>query len=686
MLVKNSASAAAPQPPVAKKIPHTTNVHGLTLTDDYFWLREKENRAVLKHLKAENDYTEALMKPTKKLQAALYTEMVARIKETDTSAPVKDGEWWHYTRTVKGKQYPIICRKFRSLDAKEEIVLDLNQLARGHKYLGLGEFDYSDDENLLAYSLDFTGFRQYTLFVKDLRTGKLGPEKIEKTGSVSWAADNRTLFYTVEDEAKRQYRAYRHTLGAKKDELIFEEKDELFDVHVDRTRSKEFLFLGSVSKTTTEFRSLRANDPLGKWKLVAKREQDHEYYPDHHGDKFFIRSNKGGRNFQLVTAPVSDPKPANWAVLVPHDPKVMLMDAELFADHYVLHEREDGLPQLRITDFTGGASHRIAMPEPTYEVSPELNPEFGSRKFRYEYQSLVTPRSIYEYDLATKTAKLLKVQEIPSGYRAEDYATERIFATAGDGTRVPASVVFKKSTARDGSAPLLLDGYGSYGLPNEAEFSSTRLSLLDRGFIFAIAHIRGGGEMGKPWHDAGRMMNKRNTFTDFIAAAEHLVAKRYTSRERLMIEGGSAGGMLMGAVLNMRPDLFHAVVMQVPFVDVMNTMLDESLPLTVTEFEEWGNPKQRAAFDYMMSYSPYDNVRAQKYPAVLVETSLFDSQVMYWEPAKFVAKLRALKTDENPLLMKVNLAAGHGGASGRYDYLKEIAFTYSFLLWQAGMK
>jgi oligopeptidase B len=679
-------SAAESKPPIAKKIPRTEKIHGEQRVDDYFWLREKTNRAVLNYLKAENSHTDAVMKPTKKLQATLYKEMVARIKETDMSAPVKDGDWWHYTRTVKGKQYPIICRKFRSLDAKEEFVLDLNQLARGHKYLALGDFDFSDDDNLLAYSLDFTGFRQYTLFVKDLRTGKLGPEKIEKTGSVSWAADNRTLFYTVEDDAKRQYRVFRHRLGAKKDELIYEEKDELFDVHVDRTRSKEFLFLGSVSKTTTEFRYLRALDPDGEWKLLRKREQDHEYYPDHHSNRFFIRSNQGGRNFHLATAPVSNPSRTNWTVIVPHNPKVMLMDAELFSDHYVLHEREDGLPQLRVTDLASGASHRFAMPEATYEVSPELNPEFKSGKFRYEYQSLVTPRSVFEYDLKAKTAKLLKQQEIPSGYRAENYATERILATASDGTRVPISVVFKKSTPRDGSAPLLLDGYGAYGIPNEAEFSSTRLSLLDRGFIFAIAHIRGGGEMGKAWHDQGRMMNKRNTFTDFIACAELLVAKRYTSRDRLIIEGGSAGGMLMGAVLNLRPDLFKAVVMQVPFVDVINTMLDETLPLTVTEFEEWGNPKQKAAYNYMMSYSPYDNLSAQNYPAVLVETSLHDSQVMYWEPAKFVAKMRTLKTDSKPLLMKVNLAAGHGGASGRYDYLKEIAFTYAFMLWQAGVK
>lgn len=677
--------AAEPKPPVAKKIPKLDLIHGTQRVDDYFWLREKSSSAVIKHLKAENAYTEAVMKPTKNLQSTLYQEMVARIKETDESVPVRDGEWFYYSRTEKGKQYPILCRKRGSLAAKEEITLDLNALAKGLKFLGLGAFEISDDGNLLAYSIDKTGFRQYELHVKDLRTGKTLPDTIAKTGSIDWAADNRTLFYTVEDDAKRQYRVYRHVLGEKKDELIYEEKDELFDVAVGRTRSKKFLFIGITSKTTSEYRYLEAAQPTGPWKLIAKRKQDHEYDVDHHGDRFYIRSNKGGRNFQLYSAPVSDPESKVWRVEIPHNPKVMLAGMDFFADHYVLEEREDGLPHVRIVDFASGESHRIAMPEATYDIGADHNPEYDSKKFRYTYQSLVTPKSVFEYDLATQTSKLLKQTEVLGGYDTTRYQTERLYAKAGDGTRVPISVVYKKTTPRDGSAPLLLDGYGSYGIPEDANFASTRLSLLDRGFIYAIAHIRGGGEMGKVWHDQGRMMNKLNTFTDFITCAEHLIAEKFTARDRLTITGGSAGGLLMGAVINLRPDLFHAVVMQVPFVDVMNTMLDETLPLTVSEFEEWGNPKEKRAYDYMMRYSPYDNLAAKAYPAILVETSLNDSQVMYWEPAKYVAKLRTLKTDNNPLLLRTNLDAGHGGASGRYDYLKEIAFSYAFILWQSGL-
>ncbi len=517
--------------------------------------------------------------------------------------------------------------------------------------------------------------------MKDLRTGKVLADRAEKVGSVAWAADNRTLFYTVEDDAKRQYRVYRHRLGDKQDDLIYEEKDELFDVHVERSHSDEFLFIGSTSKTTTEFRFLRATTPDGEWQLLAPRKQDHEYFPEHHDTRFFLRSNRDGRNFAILATPADKPlPPARWQAVVPHDPNVMLMGLEMFSDFYVLHEREDGLPQLRVTDIHSGQTHRIGMPEAAYDVSPETNLEFDTPVFRYEYQSLVTPRSVFDYDMRTREATLMKQQEVLGGYKPDEYATGRIFARASDGTRIPISLVYKRTTARDGSAPLLLDGYGAYGIPNEADFSSIRVNLLDRGFIYAIAHIRGGGELGKPWHDDGRMMRKRNTFTDFIACAEHLVSERYTSRDRLAITGGSAGGMLIGAVLSLRPDLFNAAVLQVPFVDVINTMLDEDLPLTVTEFEEWGNPKKRAEFDTMFSYSPYDNLAAKAYPAILVETSFHDSQVMYWEPAKYVAKLRALKTDDNPLLFRCNMNAGHSGASGRYDYLKELAFTYAFLL------
>ena len=681
----SAADMKLPAPPVAKKVPHVVELHGERRVDDYFWLRGKTNPAVLKHLKAENAYTDAVMKPTEKFQAALYKEMVARIKEDDASVPYRKGGWFYYSRTEKGKQYAIHCRKRGSLEAKEEVLLDLNQLARGHKFLAVAAMAVSDDGHLLAYSLDFTGFRQYTLFVKDLRTGKLGPEKIEKTGSVAWAADNRTLFYTIEDEAKRQYRLYRHALGEKKDELLYEEKDEMFDVSVGRSRSQEWLFAGSTSKTTTEVRCLRADQPAGAWRMIAPREPDHEYDVDHRGELFYIRSNKGGRNFRLVTAPVADPAQKNWQVLVPHRPDVMLTGVELFRDFYVRTEREGGLPQLTLVEFASGQTRRITFPEPAYDVSPAENAEWVTGQFRYGYESLVSPRSVYDYDRATGQSTLLKRTEVRGGFDPANYTSERIHATASDGTRIPISLVYRKGFQRDGRAPLLLDGYGAYGLPNDVGFSHSRVSLLDRGFVFAIAHIRGGGELGKAWHDQGRMMNKKNTFTDFIAAAEHLVAQKFTAKDRLIITGGSAGGLLMGAVTNLRPDLFHAVVTQVPFVDLINTMYDETLPLTVTEFEEWGNPKVKTQYDYLKTYCPYSNLAAKDYPAILVKTSLNDSQVMYWEPAKYVAKLRTLKTDKNPLLLKINMAAGHGGASGRYDFLHEIAFDYAFILGQAGI-
>jgi len=674
-----------PAPPAAAKKPKVDELHGLRLVDDYFWLREKTNPAVIAYLNAENAYTDAVMKPTEKFQAALYKEMLGRIKETDLSVPYRDNGWFYYSRTEKGKQYPILCRRKGSLAAKEEVMLDLNQLARGHTFLGLGTSSVSEDGNLLAYSLDVTGFRQYTLHVKNLATGEVLPEKIEKTGSVAWAADNRTLFYTVEDEAKRQYRLCAHRLGGEKDELIYEEKDELFDIALGRSRSREFLFLGSTSKTTSEFRYLRADHPNGAWKVILPREAEHEYDVDHHGDFFYLRTNKGGRNFRLVKAPISDPRPEKWQEVVPHRPDVMLAGMEFFENFRVLEEREAGLPQLSVTDLRTGQTRRITFPEPAYDIYSAENAGWNATAFRYGYQSLVSPRSIYDFDMEQGGSTLLKCTEVLGGYDPANYQSERVFATATDGTRVPISLVYKKMTRLDGSAPLLLDGYGSYGIPNDVNFSSSRLSLLDRGFIFAIAHIRGGGELGKPWHDQGRMMQKKNTFTDFIACAEFLLARKYTAKDRLIITGGSAGGLLMGAVTNLRPDLFKAVVSQVPFVDVINTMLDESLPLTVSEFEEWGNPKKKAEYDYLAGYSPYDNITAKDYPVMLVKTSLNDSQVMYWEPAKYVAKLRALKTDGNPLLLKINMGAGHGGASGRYDYLHEIAFTYAFILGQVNI-
>jgi oligopeptidase B len=679
--------ASVPTPPAARKQPKVDLVHGERREDDYFWMREKSNPEVAAYLEAENAYADAVMKPTEAFQGALYGEMLARIQETDVNVPYRQGAYFYYSRTEQGKQYPIFCRKEGSLDAPEQVTLDLNLLAEGHTFMALGAYAVSDDGHLLAYSTDTTGFRQYDLFIKDLRTGVTGPAVAARAGSAAWAADDRTLFYTVEDEAtKRQYRLYRHELGAASaDVLVHEEADEAFNIGVGRTRSRAWLILGAGSLTTAEARVLPADDPHGAFRLIAPRLQDQEYDLDHHGAHFYIRVNDTGRNFRLVKAPVSAPGRESWTEVVPHRPDVMLEGVDLFQAFCVLYERERGLPRLRVVDLASGAARDVPFPEPTYSVFPAANAEFETRKLRYSYESLVTPRSIFDYDVDTGASELLKEQPVLGGYDRTQYLSERLFATAPDGVQVPISLVYRKGTPRDGSAPLLLGGYGSYGFPLPVTFSSARLSLLDRGMAVALAHIRGGGEMGKPWHDDGRMMKKKNTFTDFISVADHLVARKYTSPDRLVIEGGSAGGLLMGAVTNLRPDLFKAVVSHVPFVDVINTMLDASLPLTIGEYEEWGNPQEKAAYDYMKTYCPYSNLAPRRFPAMLVKTSFNDSQVMYWEPAKYVARLRTLKTDAHPLLLKTNMGAGHGGASGRYDRLHEIAFDYAFVLGQVGI-
>ena len=686
---RRSDQPAHAAPPVANKIHTENHIHGGTLVDDYRWLREKSNPEVAQYLETENAYTDAIMKPTEPLQKKLYDEMVSHIKETDVNVPYKDGGYSYYSRVEAGKQYPIFARKKASLDAAEQITLDVNALAQGEKFMALGAYDVSEDGNLLAYSTDNTGFRQYRLHVRDLRSGKDLPDTAEKTGSIVWANDNQTIFYTVEDAAKRQYRLYRHKLGtdSKNDELVYEEKDERFNIGAEKSRSRKYILLASASHTTSEFRYLDAGNPAGEWKLVAPREQDVEYYADHLGDRFYIRTNDKGRTFRLVAAPVSDPGKKNWKEIVPVRADVMLSDFEPFQDFYVLVERENGLPQLTIVDLASGAKQRIAYPEPIYSASPQINREFKTKFFRYSYQSLITPSSVFDYDVEKHTSTLLKQTEVPGGYDPSKYKSERVWATAKDGTRIPISVVYRKDLKKeDGSNALYVSGYGSYGFSLPVTFSGNRLSLLDRGVVMAYVHIRGGGEMGKPWHDAGRMMNKMNTFTDFIACTEYLAANKYGARDRIAIEGGSAGGLLMGAVSNLRPDLFKVVVSHVPFVDVMNTMLDASLPLTVPEYEEWGNPHEKPAYDYMLQYSPYDNLKKGAYPAILVKTSFNDSQVMYWEPAKYVAKLRTLKTDNNVLILKTNMAAGHGGSSGRYDRFKEVAFDYAFLLTQLGVE
>jgi oligopeptidase B len=683
---RHDEGAVLPLPPVAVRVPKAEQIHGERRVDDYFWLRDRTNPAVAGYLEAENAYADALMKPTAGFQEALYKEMLARIKETDTNVPYRRGGFFYYSRTEEGRQYPIHTRKPGTLEAPEEVTLDLNALAEGRPFMSLGSYVVSDDARRLAYATDDTGFRQYTLFVKDLTSGAIPKKVAERVGSVAWAADGKTLFYTVEEEStKRQYRVYRHEVGTDVHHLVYEEPDQAFNVGVGRTRSLRFVIVGVGSLTTAEAYFLEAADPKGPLRLLAPRIAEQEYDVDHHGDSFYVRVNDRGRNFRLVRAPIGNPGREAWEEVVPHRAAVMLEGMDFFANHSVLFEREGGLPHLRITDLRTSAHHRITFPEPTYSAAPGANAEFETTTFRYTYQSLVTPLSTFDYDMDARTAVLMKQVEVLGGYDPTRYASERIFATAKDGVSVPISLVYRAGSGRDATAPLYLYGYGSYGLSMPATFSSNRLSLLDRGVVFAIAHIRGGGDLGKPWHDDGRMAKKWNTFTDFVACAEHLVAEGYAAKERIVIEGGSAGGLLMGVVANERPDLFRAVVSKVPFVDVINSMLDETLPLTVGEFEEWGNPKKPEDYACIRSYCPYSNLAAHAYPAMLVKTSFHDSQVMYWEPAKYVARLRTLKTDHHPLLLKTNMAAGHGGASGRYDALRETAFDYAFALGQMGI-
>jgi len=684
----DNSPSSLPKPPVAKKVPHVTDVNGHKMVDNYFWLRDKPNPEVRAYLEAENTYTDAVMKPSEGLQKKLYEEMLSRVKETDVEVPYKEGDYFYYVREEAGKQYGIRCRRKGSMDAPEEIVIDVNELAKGQAFMSLAAYAVSPDGNLLAYSYDNTGFRQFTLAVKDLRTGKTLVDHAERVGSVVWANDNKTIFYTQEDAvSKRSYRWYRHTAGmAGDDTLVYEEPDERFEMEAFKSRSEKYIFLLSESHTTSEARYIPADQPIAEFKVVEPRKQGVEYYPDHNGDSFYIRVNDTGRNFRIVKAPAGDPGSANWKEVVALNPKVMIEDNDFFKNYYVSYEREGGLPQMRVTDLRSGQSKRIEFPEPAYGTYPYVNRVYDTTEFRYGYQSPITPASVFAYDMEKGTSTLLKQKEVPGGYDRTKYQVEQVYATAADGVKIPISVMHLKGIKLDGKEPLYLYGYGSYGISIDMFFDSNIFSMVDRGVVTAVAHIRGGGEMGKAWHDAGRMMNKRTTFTDFVSCAEYLVANGYGSKDRLVIEGRSAGGLLMGAVLNLRPDLFHAALVGVPFVDVMNTMLDESLPLTVGEFEEWGNPKEKAAFDYMITYSPYDNVEAKNYPDMLVRTSFNDSQVMYWEPAKYVAKMRALRTDHNTLIFKVNMQpAGHGGSSGRYDRLKEAAFDDAWILREMGI-
>lgn len=675
------------QPPVAPVIEHRETRYGTTVVDNYFWLREKSNPEVIKYLEKENAYTEAMTKHLKPFEGALYSEMLSHIKQTDLSVPVRRGDYYYYSRTEEGKQYPIQCRKKGGLEAKEEVLLDLNELGQGRKFVGLGAFVVSDDQNLLAYTIDYVGYRQFSLYVKDLRTGATLPDTMERVDSVAWAADNSTLFLTTEDEVtKRADRVWRHTLGQKGLEPLYEEKDETFQIGVRKTRDKKYLLLSAASTDTTEFRYLKADQAKSDFTVFLSREKQHRYFLDHRENLFYVRSNKNAKNYQVFTAPEDDRDPKNWKIFISHDKDVLVENIDLFRDFAVSVEKSQALNRIRIFDFKSGKWRAVSFPEPVYSAFPGDTPEYASTTYRYAYQSLITPSSVFDYDTESGKSILLKQQEVPGGYDISQYVSERQWVTARDGVKVPLSIVYKKGFERDGKRPLLLYGYGSYGLGLPATFLSSRLVLLDRGLVFVIAHIRGGNDMGEQWHDDGKLMNKKNTFNDFIDCADYLIQQKWTSRDHLLIEGGSAGGLLMGAVVNMRPDLFRAVHLAVPFLDVMNDMMDPSLPLTTTDYPEWGNPKDRAAYEYILSYSPYDNLRKAAYPPMLLTESLNDSQVAYWEAAKFVAKARVLKTDSNPVLLKMKMdPAGHGGASGRYDQLRDRAFEYAWLLSQVGI-
>ncbi len=678
------------KPPVAKKDTKITKIHGYELKDDYFWLRDKKNPEVIKYLEAENTYTESYMNPHKAFADNLYKEMLGRIKQTDLSVPYKMGDYWYYTKTVEGQQYPTFFRSKKQNGDDEQLLLDQNEMAKGHKYFSIGSFDTSDDGNLLAFSTDSTGYRQYTLQIKDLRTGKILSDKIERVTSVEWANDNKTLFLVTEDDVtKRSDKFWKHTLGSNENQLIQEEKDELFSFGVGRSRDKKMLFLRSDAATMNEVRYMPADQPTSVWKLILPREKNHEHSVDYYDGEFYIVTNRNAENFRVVRAPVADPNEKNWTDFVPHNPVIKVNDIDFFKDYAVISEVENGLEYLKVMNLKSkdstGKSKRIATPESVYTMSLSTNAEFDTPVLRYSYASMITPNSTYDFNFKTGKSELLKQQEIPSGFDKTQYETQRIWATARDGVKVPVSLVMKKGTKLDGKSPMLLYAYGSYGFSMTPSFSTARLSLVDRGMIYAIAHIRGGSELGEKWRQEGRMFKKQNTFNDFVDSADYLIKNKYTSADRLVIQGGSAGGLLMGAVVNMRPDLFKAAIAQVPFVDVMNTMLDASLPLTTGEYIEWGNPNEKEAFDYMIKYSPYDNVKAQKYPNMLIETSLNDSQVPYWEGAKFAAKIRSMKTDDNMILLKTNMGAGHGGSSGRYDKLKEVAFDYAYALSQVGI-
>lgn len=675
--------------PVAEKRNKELTAHGDTRIDEYYWMNDyfkkgPDSTKVVDYLKAENAYLDTMMSGTKKFQEELFAEMKGRIKEKDESVPVLNNGYYYYSRTEEGKQYYKYCRKKGSLDAPEEILLDADKMAEGSGYFSATGFSVSPDNKLMAFGIDKLSRRQYTIYVKNLETGELLKDEIKGTGgNAVWAADNKTLFYTSNNQVTLLSEKIRkHKLGtdAAADVTVYEEKDPSNYIGVYKTKSRDYIVIYSSATLSSEYRILKASDPDASFSIFQPRTKDVLYGIDHWGDKFLIRTNLEAKNFRLMETPVDKTTRENWKEVIAHRTDVLLEDIDVFKGHWVITERKEGLLQMRIREISSGEEHYLDFGEPAYAAYVGANPEFNTTNLRYNYTSLTTPNSVFDYDMNTKSKKLMKEQEVVGAFNKADYVTERVYATAKDGAKVPLSIVYKKGTKKDGSAPLLLYAYGSYGASMDASFSSNRLSILNRGFIYAIAHIRGGQEMGRQWYEDGKLMKKKNTFTDFIDCGEFLIKEKYTSKGHLYAMGGSAGGLLMGAVVNIAPDLWNGIVAQVPFVDVITTMSDPTIPLTTNEYDEWGNPADKDAYFYMKSYSPYDNVEKKNYPNMLVTTGLHDSQVQYFEPAKWIARLRVMKTDKNLLLLKTNMEAGHGGASGRFDYLKEIALEYAFLM------
>ena len=681
-------SEEKPEPPVAKKIMKELTIHGHTRVDNYYWMNERENPEVIAHLEAENAYKDAVMKHTEPLQEELFEEIKAKIKPENESVPYKKNGYYYYYKQLPGKEYDVNCRKKGSLDAEEEVVLDENVLAEGQEFFMLGGLSVSPNNKLIAYGVDTVSRRKYTINFKNLETGETLEDAIPlTTGSAVWANDNKTVYYTLKDDVTlRSEKIMKHVVGTpvEDDVEVFYEDDETFSVFIYKTKSQKYLIIGSESTLTSEYRFLDANNPEGDFKIVQPRERGLEYSVDHFGNDFYIRTNLDALNFRLMKTPVTATEKDNWTEVIAHRSDVYFSGFDIFKDYLVVTERIEGINQLRVIPWNG-EEYFIDFDEEVYTVSPNVNLDFDTDVFRFSYTSLTTPNSIYDYNLETKERTLLKQDEVLGGFNKDDYETKRIYATAGDGTKIPMSIVYKKGVEKNGDNPTLLYGYGSYGYTYNPSFSLARLPLLDRGFVYAIAHIRGSQINGRQWYEDGKLLKKMNTFTDFNDCAQFLIDDGYTNSEKLFAMGGSAGGLLMGACINLRPDLYKGVIAAVPFVDVVTTMLDESIPLTTSEFDEWGNPKIEKYYYYMLSYSPYDNVEAKDYPALLVTTGLHDSQVQYWEPAKWVAKLRELKTDDNPLLFHINMDYGHGGASGRYEWIKETALEYAFIFDQLGI-